>query len=126
MIYGDICRPLFKVTDRIAPRGHHITQQLVRFRYRTGGVVNEARLDSAPGLYEARTIACRERPDVKPLDSLCALFESGFPMPPVTAFLHGASILSATELCAQSFSPALSLQKERGDACNENHNKCDE
>src|SRR5579864_503537 len=116
MIHGDICRPLFKVTYRIAPRGHHVTQQLVRFSYRTGGAVNEARLDSAPGLYEARTIACSERPDVKPLDSLCALFEPGFGVPPIAALLHGAIIFSAPELSAQSFSPALSVQNERGDA----------
>jgi hypothetical protein len=96
---------------------------LVSFRYRTGGGVNEARLDSAPGLYEARAIARRERPDVKPLNSLCALFEHGFRMPTVAAFLHGASVFSATELSAQSFSPALSVQEERGDACNENHNE---
>jgi hypothetical protein len=96
---------------------------LVRFRYRTGRAVNEARLDSAPGLYEARTIACRERPDVKLLDSLSALFEPGFRMPPVAACLHGASIFSATELCAQSLRPALSVPKERGDACRENHDE---
>ena len=123
MVHGDIRRPLFKVTYRIATRGHHITQQLVRFRYRTGGAVNEARLDSAPGLHEARAIACRERPDMTRLDSLCALFEPGFRMPPFAAFLHGASILSATELSAQSFGSALSMQNERGDASNENHNE---
>jgi hypothetical protein len=44
-------------------------------------------------------------------------------MPTVAAFLHGASVFSATELSAQSFSPALSVQEERGDACNENHNE---
>jgi hypothetical protein len=123
MIHGDICRSLFKVTYRIAPRGHHITQQLVRFRYRTGGAVNEARLDSAPELYEARTIGRRERPDLKRLDSLCALLEPRFRMPAVAAFLHGASIFGTTELSAQSFSPALSAQKERDDARNENHDE---
>jgi hypothetical protein len=123
MIHGDICRPLFKVTYRIAPRGHHITQQLVRFGYGAGGAVNEVRLDPVPGLYEARTIACRERPDVKPLDSLSALFEPGFRMPPVAAFFHGPSIFSITELGAQSFSPALSMPKERGDTCKENHHE---
>jgi hypothetical protein len=120
MIHGNICRPLFKVTYRIAPRGHHITQQPVRFRYSSGGTVDEARLDYVPGLYEARTIACCERPNMKPLDALCALFEPGFRMP-LAALLHGASIFSATELSAQSGSPPLSMQKERGDACGENH-----
>jgi hypothetical protein len=117
MGHGDICRPLFKITYRIAPRGHHITQQLVRFPDRTGGAVNEARLDSAPGLYEAFTIACRERPNVKPLDSLSALFEPGFRLSPIAPFLHRASILSGAELSAQSCSPALSLQVQRGDSC---------
>jgi hypothetical protein len=102
MIHGNICCPLFKVAYRIAPRGHHLTQQLVCFRYRTGWAVNEARLDSPPGLYEARTIACSERPDVKRLDSLPALFEPGFRMPSITALLHGAIIFSATELSAQT------------------------
>jgi hypothetical protein len=74
-------------------------------------------LDSTPGLYEARTIACRERPNVKLLDSLGTLFESGFRMPPGAAGLHGASIFSVTELCAQSRGPALPVPKERGDAC---------
>jgi hypothetical protein len=96
---------------------------LVGFRYRTGRAVHEARLDSAPGLYEARTITCRERPDVELFDSLCALFEPGFRMPPVAACLHGASIFSATELCAQPLRPALSMPKERGDACHENHDE---
>ena len=47
MVYGDICHPLSDVTDRIPPRRHDITQQLVRFRYHTGGTVNKARLGSA-------------------------------------------------------------------------------
>ena len=115
MIHGDICRPLFKVTYRIAPRGHHITQQLVRFGYGAGGAVNEVRLDPVPGLYEARTIACRERTDVKPLDALCALFQLGFRMPLVAAFLHGAIVFSVTELSAQSYSPALPVRKKRDD-----------
>src|SRR5579862_8130585 len=75
MIHRDIRGPLFKVTYRIAPCGHHIAQQLVRFRYRTGRAVNETRLDCAPSLRETRTIACREGSDVKCLDSLGALLE---------------------------------------------------
>jgi hypothetical protein len=126
MIHGDICRPLFKITYRIAARGHHITQQLVRCRYRTGGAVNEARLDSAPGLYEARTIAGCERPDVKTLDSLCTPVEPGFRLPPGTAFLYGAGIFSATELAAQSFGPALSEKEQRRDARNHNHDDSDD
>jgi hypothetical protein len=38
-------------------------------------------------------------------------------MPPVAVFLHGAGILSATELSAQSFRPALPLRQEHGDTC---------
>jgi hypothetical protein len=37
---------------------------------------------------------------LKPLDSLCPLFEAGLRVPPVAAFLDGASIFSATELTA--------------------------
>jgi hypothetical protein len=44
-------------------------------------------------------------------------------MPPVAAFLHGASVFSAAELSAQSFSPALSPPKERGDACNDHYDE---
>jgi hypothetical protein len=120
MIHGDIRRPLFKVTYWIATRGHHITQELVRFRYGSRRSVNEARLDSLPGLYKACPVTCRERLDVQPLDSLCSFFECGFRMPPVAAFLYGALIFSSSELSAKSFSPALSVQEERGDARNEN------
>ena len=123
MIDGDVRRPLFKVTDRIAARGHHIAQQQVGFCDRTGGPVDKARLDSAPGIHEARAISCRERPDMQSLDSLQAVFEAGFPMPPVAAFLHGASIFSASELGAQLFRVALPVQKQRGDACQDNHCK---
>jgi hypothetical protein len=123
MIHGDICRPLFKVAYRIAPRGHHITQQLVRFRYRTGGAVNEAGLDCAPRLHETRSIACCERPDVKLFDSLHTIFEPGFAMPHVATFPYGATIFSAAKLSAQLFGPALSLQNERRDACNESHDE---
>jgi len=48
MIHGDICRPLFKVTYRIATGGHHVAQELVRFGDCTGGTVNKTGLDSAP------------------------------------------------------------------------------
>jgi hypothetical protein len=123
MIHRDICRTLFKRTYRVTPRGHDIDQQLVRFRYRVGGAINEARLDCAPGLYEACAIACRELPDVQPLNSLCALFEPGFPMPPVAAFLDCACIFSATELSAKLFRAALSVQKECHDAYKENHDE---
>jgi hypothetical protein len=61
MIHGDIRGPLFKVTDRIASRRHHITPQAVRCRYGAGGAVNEARLNTAPGIDEARAIASRQR-----------------------------------------------------------------
>jgi hypothetical protein len=126
MVDGNIRRRLFKVGYRVAPRGHHIPQQPVGLRYSTGWAINEARLDSAPRLYEARTIGCRERPDVKCLDPLCTLLQTGLPMPPVAAFLHSASIFRATELTTQSFSPALSVSKERGNACNQNHRKTDD
>jgi len=123
MIHRDICRSLFKVAYRVAPRGHHIAEQLVRCCNRTGWTVDEPRLDFTPGLHEARTIACRQRPDVKALDSLCTLFEAGFGMPPVAAFFHRSTIFSVTELSAQFFSPALSVRKEQSDASDQNHDE---
>ena len=111
MVHGDISRTLFEVTDRIATRGHHIAQQLVGFRYRTGRAVHKPRLDSVPGVFETRTIAGRERSDVEALDSFRALIEPGFRLSSGTAFLHGAGVFSATKLAAKFFGPALS---ERG------------
>ncbi|MGA2591856.1 MAG: hypothetical protein ABSH32_18245 [Bryobacteraceae bacterium] len=116
MIHRDICRPLFKIAYRVAPCGHHVAQQLIRFRHRTGRPVDEARLDASPSLYKARPIGCREWPDVKPLHSFCTLLESGFRMPAVAAYLHGASIFSSAELSAKSLSLPLSVQKERRDS----------
>jgi len=107
MVHGDICGALFKVAYRVAPRGHHIAKQLVGFRYRTGGAIDEPRLDSAPGLHKARAIAWRERADVESLDSFGTLFEPGFRVPPAP-FFHRASVFLATEPSAQFFSPALS------------------
>ena len=123
MANRDICRSLFKVTNRIAPGGQHITQQLVRIRYSTGGAVNKARLDLSPRLHEARTIALGERTDMEPLDSLCTLFQLGFRLLPAAAFLYGASIFSLTELRAQPSSPALSVRKESDDASRDYHDE---
>ena len=123
MIYGDIRRPLFKVTYRIAPGRHYVAQQLIRVRHRAGGAVNKASLDSPPGLYETRPIACREGLDMKLFDSLCSLFEPGFRLAHAAAFLYGAGVFSATELSPQSFSPPPSLPQDRADAHSEN---CDE
>jgi hypothetical protein len=121
MIHGDIRRALLKVADRIAPRGHYIAQQLVRFRYSPGGAVNEARLDPAPGVYKARTIAGCERTHMEGLDSLRAPFQFGFRARNVAAFLHGAGVLSLAKLSAQPRGPALSMRKVRGDTCNYYH-----
>jgi hypothetical protein len=60
---------------------------------------------------------------VELLDSLRTLFQPGFPLPPVAAFLHGAGIFRATELSAQSFSPALSAKKERRNAPGQNYDE---
>jgi len=49
-----------------------------------------------------------------------ALFEPGFRMLPVTAFLHGARIFSTTELVAQSFGPALSEKEQHRNTRNHN------
>jgi hypothetical protein len=126
MVDGNIRRRLFKVAYRVAPRGHHIPQQPVGFRYSTGWAINEARLDSAPRLCEARAIGCRERPDVKCLDPLCTLLQTGLAMPPVATFLHSASIFRATELTTQPFRPALAVNKKRDNACGQNHRKTDD
>jgi hypothetical protein len=99
---------------------------LVGFGDRTGRAVDEASLDPAPGFHEARTIARRERPDVKLLDSLGTLFEPGFGIPAVAACLHGARIFSATELSAQAGCPALPLHQEHCDACDQNHDEGDD
>jgi hypothetical protein len=96
---------------------------LVRLGYRAGWAVNEARLDCAPGFYEAPTIACRERPDVKRFDALRTLLELGLRIPPVAVLLDGTIVFRNTELIAQTFSPAFSLEKERGDSGNQNHGK---
>jgi hypothetical protein len=48
---------------------------------------------------------------VESLDSFGALFEPGFRVPPVTPFLHGASIFLATEPGAQLFRPAFSKEQ---------------
>jgi hypothetical protein len=114
MVHGDICRTLFKVTYRITKRGHHIAQQLVGFRYRTSGLVNESCLDPAPGLHEARTITRRKQSEMETFDSLFALFETGFRLLPVPAFPQGAGIFWAKP-SAQPFSPALSEKDQRGD-----------
>jgi hypothetical protein len=99
---------------------------LVGFRYRTGGAIHKPRLDFAPGVYEAGMIAGRERPDVETFDSFGPLFEPGFPMPPVTTFLHGAGIFSTAELVAQSFGPALAEKKQCRDARNRDHDESDD
>jgi hypothetical protein len=57
---------------------------------------------------------------VESLDSLIAPFESGFRMPPAAA-RQSAVILSATELRAQPFCPALAENKQHADGCNHNH-----
>src|SRR5579862_8120305 len=111
VVHGYIRGALLKVGYRIASRGHHIAKQLVGLRYRTGGAVDEPRLDSAPRLHEAHTIACRERADVESLDSFGTLLQDGLRVPHATVFLHGPSIFLATEPRAQFFGPALSAEK---------------
>jgi hypothetical protein len=112
MIHGDICRPLFEVTHRVASRRHHTTQQLARFRYRTCRTIDKARLHSAPGFHEAGAIFGRERTDVKRFDALRTPLECRFRMPPATVLLHGPSIFGASELSLESLRPALSEQED--------------
>jgi hypothetical protein len=80
-------------------------------------------LDSAPSLQETGAIAWRERPDMKPFDSLRALFQPGFPMPPVAVFLHGAGIFRIAELGTQFFCPALPVKQESRKGRDQNDHK---
>jgi hypothetical protein len=63
---------------------------------------------------------------VESLDTVIAPLEPGFPMPLAPAFYHSAVILSATKLSAQPFGPALSENKQQGDACNHKHRECND
>ena len=119
MILGDVGCRLFKVTDRIASDGHHVPQQQIHFCNRTGGAVDEASRGSAPGLFKARPIGCREGTDVKSLNSLGALVEFGFRVPPVTVLIWGASIFGAAGKSAQSFAPVFSMHEKSDDAGHE-------
>jgi hypothetical protein len=98
VVHRNICRPLVKVSYRIAAGRHHIAQELVGFCHRTPGTVNEPPLDAAPQICKSRPVGWGERADVETLDTIGASFEPGFPMPPAPAFRQGASILSATKL----------------------------
>jgi hypothetical protein len=126
VVHRDISRALLKVTYGVATRGQHIPQELVGFRYRNGGAIHEPSLDFTPGVFEARTVAGRQRPDAETLDSFSALVESGFRVPPVTAFLHGVGIFSSPELAAQSFGPPFSKKEQPRDSRNQNHNESDD
>src|ERR1700693_3603077 len=108
MIHRNVRSTLLKVGYWIATRGHHVSQQLVRFRYCPGRCINKPRLHLAPRFYEARVIGWREWPDVETFDSFFALFEPGFRMPPAATFFQRAVILGASEPRAQSCRPALS------------------
>src|SRR5579859_5315631 len=100
MIHGDVRSTLFKITHRIAASSHHVPQQLVGFRNRAAGTVNEPRLDSAPRFDKTCTIARSKRPDMQALYSISALVERHFCLPAAPAFFHGTSVLSATKLRA--------------------------
>jgi hypothetical protein len=63
---------------------------------------------------------------VESLDTVIAPLEPGFPMPLAPAFYHSAVILSATKLSAQPCCPALSANKQQGDACNYKHPECND
>jgi len=63
MVNGNVCGPLFKITYRIAARGHDVPQELVSLGYRASGAVNESRLDPAPGLQETHPITGSEWSD---------------------------------------------------------------
>jgi hypothetical protein len=60
---------------------------------------------------------------VKRFNALRALFEVGFRIPATAVFFDGAIVFGNPELIAQTFSPAFSLEKERGDSHHQNHGK---
>jgi hypothetical protein len=122
MVHRDICRALFKVTYRIAACGHHIAKQLIGLCDCASGAVNKPRLDSAPRLYETRTITWGELSDVQTLHSCGALFEPGFRMPPASVFFHSAVVFSA-KLRTEFFGSALAKGKPPDNACNDKHGK---
>jgi len=101
MIDRKIRRPLLKVASGISARGHQIAQQLIRFGDRTGGSVNEARLDSAPRFFETGAFAGGEGPNLKATHSLCPPFEPGFGVTPISALLDSSGVFSVTEPSAQ-------------------------
>ena len=126
VVHGNIRRPLFKVSYRIAAGRHHIAQKLVGFRYRTPGAVNEPPLDVAPRLGEPRPIVRGKRTDVESLDSLITPIELCLRMTPAPATCQGAGILGATKLRAQPFRPAPAENQQPGNACNHNHPECND
>jgi hypothetical protein len=124
MIHGEIRRTMLKVTDWIATRGHHVAQELVSIREGAAGAVNEPGLNSGPGLDESRTIARGQRPDVHGLHVIGAFVKQRLCFPLAPAFFHGAGILSAAKLSAESLRPAFPGEKRNGDACGQHHNDC--
>ena len=92
MVHGDVRRALFKVTYRVTAAGHHVAEQLVGLGYRTFGVVNELRLNLAPGRKVELPVVGRELPDCETLNTSLSLLEPGFSLPSPPAFLDGAGI----------------------------------
>ena len=70
MIHRDIRGSLFEVSHRIAPRGHHVAQQLVGIRHGSAGAVNESCLYFRPRVDKPRTIALSQLSDVQALHSV--------------------------------------------------------
>src|SRR6202035_2634171 len=92
MVHGDIRRPLFKLTYGITAGGHHVAEQLVCLGNRIFRAVNELRLNLVPGSDVALPVAGRERPDGKSLDTFFSSLETGFRLPPASAFFDRARI----------------------------------
>jgi hypothetical protein len=120
---GNIRGALLKVTDRIAARGHHVTQKPVGFRYRSSGAVHKSRLHVAPVFHEASTIARAERLNIQALDAIGTLIEARFGLPPTIACLQSAIIFCTTKLSAQFFAVPLAakLYGPKGHEYNHNH-----
>jgi hypothetical protein len=126
MIHGNVRGTLFKVSDRIAARGHNVAQKLIGIRHGGPGAVNEPSLDPAPRLDKPHTIAWSEWLDAQALDSFRALIKRRFCFLAAPAFLHGAGVFCAAKLSAQSFRPAFTSEKPNSDTCSYQHGDRDD
>src|SRR3954464_9812809 len=95
MLDGDIGRPLLEVVDRVATIPHDALHQVVRFRYRSRRIVDEARLRRLPLLAVAPARIVRQRPELELFVTLLTLRELAFGLPATAGLLQLAVVLRA-------------------------------